>query len=51
MREVVTRGIIDVIRNGISDRGFKFKLAYFMPETNLAPENWDLYNKNILLFY
>ena len=46
--EVVTRGIIDVIRNGISDRGFKFKLAYFMPETNLAPENWELYNKNIL---
>ena len=46
--EVVTRGIIDVIRNGITDRGFKFKLAYFMPETDLAPENWDLYNKNIL---
>ena len=46
--EVVTRGIIDVIRNGIADRGFKFKLAYFMPETDLVPENWDLYNKNIL---
>lgn len=46
--EVATRGIIDVIRNGITDRGFKFKLAYFMPETDLVTENWDLYNKNIL---
>ena len=49
--EVVTRGIIDVIRNGIKYTGsgtFKFKLAYFMPETNLNPEDMDLYNKNIL---
>lgn len=49
--EVVTRGIIDVIRNGIKYTGagtFKFKLAYFMPETSLNPEDMDLYNKNIL---
>lgn len=49
--EVVTRGIIDVIRNGIKYTGagtFKFKLAYFMPETNLNPEDMVLYNKNIL---
>lgn len=49
--EVVTRGIIDVIRNGIKHTGagtFKFKLAYFMPETSLNPEDMDLYNKNIL---
>ncbi len=46
--EVVNRGIIDVIRNGITDRGYKFKLAYFMPETNLNPEDMNLYNKNIL---
>ena len=49
--EVSVRGIIDVIRNGIKYTGagtFNFKLAYFMPETDLAPENWDLYNKNIL---
>ena len=47
---VVVRGIIDVIRNGIKIAGagsFEFKMAYFMPETNLAPENWELYNKNI----
>lgn len=46
--EVSLRGIIDVIRNGITDRGFKFKLAFFKPETNLSQEGWDLYSKNIL---
>ena len=46
--EIVNRGCIDVIRNGIVDRGFKFKLAYFMPETSLNKADWDLYNKNIL---
>ena len=49
--EVSVRGIIDVIRNGIKYTGagtFNFKLVYFMPETDLAPENWELYNKNIL---
>lgn len=46
--EVSLRGIIDVIRNDITDRGFKFKLAFFKPETNLSQEGWDLYSKNIL---
>ncbi len=46
--EVTQRGIIDVVRNGITDRGFKFKLAYFQPETNLNPEARKLYEMNIL---
>jgi len=46
--EVDLRGIIDVVRNGITDRGYKFKLAYFRPETTLSQEGWNLYNKNIL---
>ena len=46
--EVVNRGIIDVIRNGIIDRGYKFKLAYFQPETSLNPEDRRLYELNIL---
>ncbi len=46
--EVAQRGIIDVVRNGITDRGFKFKLAYFQPETNLNPEDRKLYEMNIL---
>ena len=46
--EVAQRGIIDVVRNGITDRGYKFKLAYFQPETNLNPEDRRLYEMNIL---
>lgn len=46
--EVAQRGIIDVIRNGITDRGYKFKLAYFQPETNLNLEDRKLYEMNIL---
>lgn len=41
-------GIDDVVRNGITDRGYKFKLAYFQPETNLNPEDRRLYEMNIL---
>ena len=46
--EVAQRGIIDVVRNGITDRGHKFKLAYFQPETNLNSEDRRLYEMNIL---
>lgn len=46
--EVAQRGIIEVIRNDIKDRGYKFKLAYFQPETNLNPEDRKLYEMNIL---
>jgi len=46
--EVNIRGIIDVIRNGITDRGYKFKLAYFQPETSLNSEDRKLYALNIL---
>lgn len=46
--EVSQRGIIDVIRNGITDRGYKFKLAYFQPETSFNPEASRLYKTNIL---
>lgn len=41
-------GIDDVVRNGITNRGYKFKLAYFQPETNLNPEDRRLYEMNIL---
>ena len=46
--EVSQRGIVDVVRNGITDRGHKFKLAYFQPETNLNSEDRRLYEMNIL---
>ena len=46
--EVRLNGIIHVIRNGITDRGYKFKLAYFQPETSLNVADKELYNMNIL---
>jgi len=39
---------VDVIRNGFTDYGVRFKLAFFKPETGLNPETQELYNKNQL---
>lgn len=47
-KEINYRGILDVIRNGFTDLGVKYKLAYFKPETSLNPETTILYEKNIL---
>ncbi len=56
VRELDLRGCLDVCRNGFTDYGVKFKMAFFKPETTLNPENEILYNKNHLsvtrqLFY
>jgi len=47
-KEIETRGLLEVIRHGVTTHGVKFKLAYFKPESGLNPEAIDLYNKNIL---
>jgi len=47
-KEIDQRGMIDVIRKGITDYGVKFDLAYFRPETSLNPETEKLYHQNIL---
>lgn len=47
-RELRTRGSIDVIKHGIKDYGVKLSLAYFKPPTNLNPDQYILYKKNIL---
>lgn len=47
-QELETRGMLDVIRHGITDYGKKFDLAYFKPVSKLNPETQELYNKNIL---
>jgi type I restriction enzyme R subunit len=33
--EIAKRGTLDVLRNGIKDRGTKFELAYFKPVSGL----------------
>lgn len=35
-REIDTRGALDVLRNGVKDRGVKINLAYFRPSHTLA---------------
>ncbi len=48
IKEVDLRGVLDVIRNGFTDLGVKFDMAYFKPETSLNPDSRALYDANIL---
>lgn len=50
-KEMDLRGSLDVIRNGFSDYGVRFKLAFFKPESGLNPETIELYDKNSLKIY
>jgi type I restriction enzyme R subunit len=43
------RGMLDVVRHGITDSGIKFKLAYFKPDSALNPETLRLYELNKLI--
>ncbi|HTB07925.1 MAG TPA: type I restriction endonuclease, partial [Bacteroidia bacterium] len=45
-KELDLRGMLDVIRHGISDSGCKFKLAYFKPDSTLNPDTVNLYKQN-----
>lgn len=48
VKELDLRGMLDVIRHGITDSGIKFKLAYFKPDSNLNPETLQAYESNKL---
>lgn len=45
-QEVAQRGVVDVLRRGVRDRGVRFALAYFQPNTGLNPETQRLYQAN-----
>lgn len=45
-RELDLRGVLDVVRNGITDYGIRLQLAYFQPATGLNPETQALYATN-----
>lgn len=47
-KELDLRGMLDVVRHGITDSGIKFKLAYFKPDSGLNPETIRLYESNKL---
>lgn len=40
------RGIIDVLRKGVSTRGCSFDLVYFKPKSGLNPDHAELYKSN-----
>jgi len=42
IREIDLRGSLDVLRNGFTDYGVKFKMAFFRPESSLNPESEEL---------
>ncbi len=45
-REVGKYGVLYVLRKGVTDRGAKFKLAYFKPASGMNPEHQTLYQGN-----
>ncbi len=46
--EIASRGLLDVFRDGISDRGVKVSLAFWKPQSHLNEEVWQDYEHNIL---
>ena len=46
-REIVRRGALDVLRNGIKDSGCRFRLAYFRPASGLNEELQRLHAANL----
>ena len=47
--EIGKRGVIDVLRNGVKDRGSNFNLVYFEPKSGLNKEHQLLYTENQLV--
>ena len=44
--QIESKGVIEVLRKGVKDRGSHFDLVYFQPKSGLNREHQDLYNKN-----
>ena len=45
-REIGQRGVLDVLRKGVKDRGCDFKLTYFRPSSGMNPDHQRLYAQN-----
>jgi type I restriction enzyme R subunit len=45
-KEIESRGLLDVIRNGFTTHGVNFKLAYFKPSSNLNAQAIEQFNQN-----
>ena len=45
-KQIERRGVLDVLRKGITDRGCEFKLTYFRPSSGMNPDHQRLYAQN-----
>ena len=45
-REIKNRGVLDVLRRGVKDRGCLFNLTYFLPSSGMNPDHQRLYAQN-----
>ena len=45
-KQIASRGVLDVLRKGVKDRGCEFKLTYFRPSSGMNPTHKKLYNQN-----
>ena len=45
-REIKNRGVLDVLRKGVKDRGCSFDLTYFLPSSGMNPDHQELYTQN-----
>ena len=46
-KEIESRGLLEVIRHGLTTHGVKFKMAFFKPLSGLNPEAIEQYDQNI----
>ncbi len=46
--EITSRGLLSVLREGITDRGVRFRLAFWKPQNDMNPETIADYAGNIL---
>ena len=44
--QIKSRGVLDVLRKGVKDRGCDFKLTYFQPASGMNPDHQKLYAQN-----
>ena len=45
-KEIGRRGVLDVLRKGVKDRGCHFNLTYFRPSSSMNPDHQKLYAQN-----
>ena len=45
-KEIGRRGLLDVLRKGVKDRGCHFNLTYFRPSSGMNPHHQSLYTQN-----